>query len=275
MRERRRAGRPLIPEHMKTYIPITIPLLLFTLGCRETVQPCGEAVSGVPVAGPSPVTTTDPALQEYAATLFSDKEGYLVALDPGTGGVLALVTTPEEAAAPVHLPLTGCGDRLPVPSSALGMAACCAAIAGRGHVPAPWVDKGADPFLMETAHDPEYYDGLIETMWRDVNGPPGTGARAWIAHVDGLDVCGRVSGEGDGPDSFFIGFAPRESPRIAVAVCVRGGGTGARYAAPIGSLVIERHLTGEVRRPFLEGKMIQAWPMGGCPQDMNISTGIR
>ena len=260
---------------MKTCIPITIPLLLFALGCRETVQPCEEAVCSASVAGPSPVTATDPVLQEYAETLFSGKEGYLAALDPGTGEVLALVATPDEAAVPAHMPLTGRGDSFPVSSSALGMASFCAAIAGRGRAPSPLLDKGADPFLVETAHDPEYYDGLIETMWRDVNGPPGTGARAWIAHVDGLDVCGRVSGEEDGPDSVFIGFAPMENPRIAVAVRVRDGGTGARYAAPIGSLVIERHLTGEVRRPFLEGKMMEARPVGGRLQDMNISTGER
>ena len=36
------------------------------------------------------------------------------------------------------------------------------------------------------------------------------------------------------PDSWFIGFAPADDPRIAVAVIVEGGGTGSEAAVPMG-----------------------------------------
>jgi hypothetical protein len=50
------------------------------------------------------------------------------------------------------------------------------------------------------------------------------------------------------PDhSFFGGFAPRNNPRIAIAVIVENSDQGARVAAPIASLMIEKYLKDSIR----------------------------
>jgi penicillin-binding protein 2 len=42
----------------------------------------------------------------------------------------------------------------------------------------------------------------------------------------------------------FIGFAPADDPRIAVAVVVENGGSGSRAAAPVARAVMDRYLLG-------------------------------
>ena len=53
-----------------------------------------------------------------------------------------------------------------------------------------------------------------------------------------------------------MAFAPKEDPKIAIAVFVENGYWGARWAAPIASLMIEKYLKGEVKRTWLENKML-------------------
>ena len=57
-----------------------------------------------------------------------------------------------------------------------------------------------------------------------------------------------------------MGFAPRENPRIAIAVYVENAGWGATYGVPIGSLMMEKYLTGEIApsRKWLEERMLNA-----------------
>jgi len=57
--------------------------------------------------------------------------------------------------------------------------------------------------------------------------------------------------------SIFIAFAPKDNPKIAIAVFIENGYWGARWAAPIASLMIEKYLTGEVKRNWLENKMLK------------------
>jgi penicillin-binding protein 2 len=40
----------------------------------------------------------------------------------------------------------------------------------------------------------------------------------------------------------FVAFAPKDNPKIAIAVYVENAGFGATYAAPIASLMIEKYL---------------------------------
>jgi penicillin-binding protein 2 len=47
--------------------------------------------------------------------------------------------------------------------------------------------------------------------------------------------------------SWFVAFAPRENPRIAIAVVVENAGFGATWAGPIASLLMERYLTDSLR----------------------------
>lgn len=73
------------------------------------------------------------------------------------------------------------------------------------------------------------------------------------AMMEGIAVCGktgtaqnraRVNGKVvDLEDhSVFVAFAPRDNPRIAIAVIVENAGTGARFAVPIANLMMEKYL---------------------------------
>ena len=99
-------------------------------------------------------------------------------------------------------------------------------------------------------------------MWRAVNSGAGMGGTAWIAHVDGLDICGKTgtAQNSRGADnSVFICFAPKDNPKIAVAAYVENGGFGATWAAPIASLLVEKYLNGEIaeQRKPLETRILQ------------------
>lgn len=97
--------------------------------------------------------------------------------------------------------------------------------------------------------DRRYFDAIIEGMRLAVEA--GTG---YTAYVPGLGLCGKT-GTAQNPHgadhSVFVGFAPYDNPKIALAVIVENGGWGASWAAPIASLVVEKYLTGQVSRPQL------------------------
>jgi penicillin-binding protein 2 len=82
------------------------------------------------------------------------------------------------------------------------------------------------------------------------------------AYVPGLDVCGKTgtSENVHGDDhSVFFGFAPKNKPRIAIAVFVENAGFGAEWAAPVAGLMIEKYLNKEISpaRKYLEENMIK------------------
>jgi penicillin-binding protein 2 len=66
------------------------------------------------------------------------------------------------------------------------------------------------------------------------------------ANIPGLDVCGKTgTAQNKGKDhSAFMGFAPKNNPKIAIAVYVENGGFGAEFGVPIGALLMEKYLTG-------------------------------
>jgi penicillin-binding protein 2 len=68
------------------------------------------------------------------------------------------------------------------------------------------------------------------------------------ANIPGLDVCGKTgTAQNKGKDhSAFMGFAPMDNPKIAIAVYVENGGFGATYGVPIGALLMEKYLNGEL-----------------------------
>ena len=55
-----------------------------------------------------------------------------------------------------------------------------------------------------------------------------------------------------------MGFAPMNNPKIAIAVYVENGGFGAEFGVPIGSLMMEKYLTGEVKRKDMESNMMNS-----------------
>lgn len=153
----------------------------------------------------------------------------------------------------------------------LHLANLAAAIANRGYYYIPHIvrdhaDEAIDKIYSErqyTLIDTLHFETIIEGMYRAVNSPPGQGATATIAAVKGLDICGKT-GTAENPHgdehAVFISFAPRENPKIAIAVYIENAGFGATWAAPIASLMTEKYLNGDIspQRKYLEERMKNA-----------------
>ncbi len=149
----------------------------------------------------------------------------------------------------------------------LQMANLAACIANRGYWYPPHLAKGFKsggdiPALYRQAQrvniDPKYFELVVEGMAQCVN--RGT-ARA--SAIPGLQVCGKTgtSQNPHGDDhSVFFAFAPKDNPKIAIAVYVENAGWGASYAAPIASLMIEKYLNDTIsaQRKHLEERMMKA-----------------
>ncbi|MBQ0114535.1 MAG: penicillin-binding protein 2 [Bacteroidales bacterium] len=90
----------------------------------------------------------------------------------------------------------------------------------------------------------EYYEHAVKGMRMSV-----LGGTCKSGNVAGLDICGKT-GTAQNPHgrdhSAFMGFAPMNDPKIAVCVYVENGGWGATFGVPIGSLMIEKYLKGNV-----------------------------
>ena len=148
----------------------------------------------------------------------------------------------------------------------LHLANLAATIANRGYYYIPHLVKDSPdttihPRFKErnyTMVDTSHFHKVIEGMYLAVNAAPGTGGTARLAHVDGLDICGKT-GTAQNPhgkdNAVFICFAPRENPKIAIAAYIENAGFGGTWAAPIASLMIEKYLKGEISRPDLEKRM--------------------
>jgi penicillin-binding protein 2 len=91
---------------------------------------------------------------------------------------------------------------------------------------------------------PQYFEPVINGMQDVVD--HGTAA---ASKIPGIVMCGKT-GTADNshgkPNSVFVAFAPRENPKIAIAVIVENAGQGASYAAPIASFVVEKYLTRKI-----------------------------
>ncbi|MBQ3237898.1 MAG: penicillin-binding protein 2 [Bacteroidaceae bacterium] len=124
-----------------------------------------------------------------------------------------------------------------------------ATIANRGYYIAPHVVKEVQGeeldslyrFPKRTMVDRVHYETVVQGMREAVlNGT----CRA--ANLPDIEVCGKTgTAQNRGKDhSAFMGFAPMNDPKIAVAVYVENGGFGAVYGVPIGALIMEKYLTG-------------------------------
>jgi penicillin-binding protein 2 len=112
-------------------------------------------------------------------------------------------------------------------------------------------DKIEDRYVTrhETGIDTAYFTFVRDAMSDAIYG---TAPRAFIP---GISLCGKT-GTAQNPHgedhSVFMAFAPKENPQIAIAVYVENAGWGGLAAASIASLLIERYLTGEIKRKSLE-----------------------
>jgi Cell division protein FtsI/penicillin-binding protein 2 len=126
-----------------------------------------------------------------------------------------------------------------------------ATIANRGYFYTPHVVKEVkgtprDALYTEpryTRIDQRHYDPIVEGMRLAV-----TTGTCRGADIPGLAVCGKTgTAQNKGKDhSIFMGFAPMIDSKVAIMVFVENGGFGATYAVPIGRLMIEKYLKGEI-----------------------------
>ncbi len=143
----------------------------------------------------------------------------------------------------------------------LQMANATAVVANRGYYITPHVVKRIDGKFNPnpeynkkhwTSVDTQYYGVVINGMQDVIE--RGTGR---VAMIPGIEICGKT-GTAQNPHgkdhSVFFAFAPKDNPKIAIAVFVENAGFGATWAAPIASLMIEQYLTGkhDTRKYILE-----------------------
>ena len=92
-----------------------------------------------------------------------------------------------------------------------------------------------------------HFDAVIEGMRRVVYEPGGTGKEA---KIDNYIVCGKTgtvqNGKNKKNHSVFIAFAPKDNPKIALAVFVENAGAGGAWAAPIAGLMLDKYLNKKV-----------------------------
>ena len=151
----------------------------------------------------------------------------------------------------------GQGELLVTP---LQMANLGVILANRGHYYTPHLvrEVGTESLdfnqKMNIDIDKSHFETVLDGMQALVSVP---GSRAYIPN---LIFCGKTSTveNPQGLDhSGFMGFAPREDPKIAIAVYVENAGWGARAALSTASLIIEKHLNGSVKKKWLENYVLQ------------------
>ncbi len=146
----------------------------------------------------------------------------------------------------------GQGEILVTP---LQMANQTATIANGGYYISPHLNRNDSmkTHIHQTGIDRHYFELVREGMARVMTN--GTGRRYSITDVE---ICGKTgtAQNSHGKDhSIFIGFAPKDDPKIAVAVVVENAGYGATWAVPIATLVMEYYLKGEIEHTDLFQRM--------------------
>lgn len=149
--------------------------------------------------------------------------------------------------------------------SPLKMANLAAIIANRGWYIPPHVVKGVglkkviDPFYktpVKVGVEAKYFDVVIDGMQDAVtNGTVGPDGK--IPDIRMVGKTGTSQNQKGKDHSIFIAFAPRDNPKIAIAVFVENAGFGGTAAAPIASLVVEKYLKRKVDRKSVESKFMQ------------------
>jgi penicillin-binding protein 2 len=88
-------------------------------------------------------------------------------------------------------------------------------------------------------------DAMAEALY-------GTANRAVIKDLVIAGKTGTAQNPHGEDHSVFIAFAPKDDPKIAIAVYVENAGWGGRAAASTASLMIEKYIKGEITRPELQ-----------------------
>ena len=170
-----------------------------------------------------------------------------------------------------------------------------AAIANRGMFYTPHIIKNIENKVLDanyttpkqTTIDKKHFDPVIEGLFDVYN----DGTAKWL-QVPGIEICGKT-GTAENfrtingvrtqltDHSIFIAFAPKDNPKIALAVLVENGYFGARFAGRIASLMIEKYINGNISRTDLEKWVLNYTleheyekPFSGKPFKINAETEI-
>jgi penicillin-binding protein 2 len=155
-----------------------------------------------------------------------------------------------------------------IEATPIQMANLCAMIANRGYY--------IEPHIVSAVQDANREVRQLEYTKKTVNISPENfrivieGMQAVIEETklqytvkqDSFIVCGKtgtVQNPHGADHSAFVGFAPRDNPKIAIAVFIENAGFGATYAAPIAGLLMEKYLNDSIspKRKELEQKLIE------------------
>lgn len=144
-----------------------------------------------------------------------------------------------------------------VDATPLQIANLGATIANRGYFYVPHVVRKVQGEPLDTLYTRKHYtkatrtayDYVVQGMRASVLG----GTCRGLAHYD-FEACGKTgTAQNRGHDhSVFMGFAPMNNPKIAVAVYVENGGWGADYGVPIGGLIMEQYIKGKLSEASLK-----------------------
>jgi penicillin-binding protein 2 len=162
----------------------------------------------------------------------------------------------------------GQGEVLMTP---IQLANMIATVANRGFYYTPHIIKkikdGKIDKKFTTKHvttiDRKYFEPMINGLFDVYNFGTANGL-----NVEGIDICGKT-GTAENytkingkrvklqDHSIFVAFAPKDNPKIAIAVFVENGYWGSRWAGPITSLMIEKYIKRKITRKDLEKRMLE------------------
>jgi penicillin-binding protein 2 len=183
-----------------------------------------------------------------------------------------------------------------VEATPIQLANMAAAIGNRGFYYTPHIIKSIEGDTIDrkytipkyTTIDKEHFEPVIHGMFDVYN--KGT---ASTLKIPGIDICGKTgTAENfvkiDGvktqltDHSIFVAFAPKENPKIAIAIFVENGYWGSRFAGRMASLMIEKYIKGEITRTDMEDWILThsleneyEKPYSGVPFKINGETTLQ
>ena len=183
-----------------------------------------------------------------------------------------------------------------VATTPIQLANMVAAIANRGYYYTPHIIKHIeDETIPENFTTPKYttiseknFEPVIEGMLEVYK----TGTASSL-QVKDIEICGKTGTVENfaivdsvrtqlTDHSIFVAFAPKDDPKIAIAVFVENGYWGSRFAGKVASLMIEKHLKNEITRTDLEDWLLShsleneyAKPYSGEPFKINGQTQLQ
>jgi len=153
-----------------------------------------------------------------------------------------------------------------VATTPIQLANMTAAIANRGYYYTPHIVKSIEGEKLPnnftipkfTTIDKKYFEPVIEGMHQVYKAGTASGLQ-----VKNLEICGKTGTVENfmkidsvktqlTDHSIFVAFAPKNNPKIALAVFVENGYFGNRFAGKIASLMIEKYINKTITRKDLE-----------------------